>query len=424
MFNTETSGESPLCTIKDGVRVPDSELDGREAKVVGVLRFLSDEASLPPSAEQRQRILEELGHAAEVLQAQPSTQIALATSEVLEEYLIYKSDGGAADGYLSVRARKLRFFANRNPEVPISPEPLSIYLRLFKTDDVPTRQDQWKALSDFYKFLSKKYSVPNPMLKVEKPRFKKKSGQRLSRDQSKLLLTVVETDLEWAIVTCYFGLRFRRVEAETLLHADIKSDFIVVQGKERTEELPLLPVFRDKLLLLRNNHSPGDSVFGIKADTLAYHIGRLFKRAEIEGVRGSPGTLRNTAGALYSTFGGDWTSNRQLLRHSAKTMTDHYSPLTIDELRVKDERYNPMLCLMRELGQVPALATDYKNTSSVLVSEAGQGYLEGDPADLIPELLDRLAALGDLAKQISQALGHNGDRPDRAREVIEYLRQD
>lgn len=45
----------------------------------------------------------------------------------------------------------------------------------------------------------------------------------------------------------------------------------------------------------------------------------------------------------------------------------------------------------------------------------------GDPAQLLPELLDRLAALGDLAKQIGQALGHNGDRPEKAKEVIEYL---
>jgi hypothetical protein len=42
-------------------------------------------------------------------------------------------------------------------------------------------------------------------------------------------------------------------------------------------------------------------------------------------------------------------------------MTDHYSPLTIDELRVKDERYNPMLNLMRELGLAPDMT--YQNTT-------------------------------------------------------------
>ncbi len=288
-------------------------------------------------------------------------KVPVSTEELNDAYITSMADVGAAEGYLKVRARKLRFFARQYPELPIEPELIRVYLRQFKTADVPTRQDQWKALSALYKYAYADNPDDNPMLKVDKPRFKKKSGQRLSRDQARVLVAAIETDLEWALVTCYFGLRFRRVEAERLRFGDIQSDYLTVRGKERTEELPLLPIFRDKLLKPRSNHNPDEPVFGLQADTLAYHIRQLFKRAGIEGVRGSPHTLRNTAGALWSTFGGDWTSNRQLLRHSAKTMTDHYSPLTIDELRVKDERYNPMLCLMRELN----LATNYQNTGGV-----------------------------------------------------------
>ena len=288
----------------------------------------------------------------------------VATREVVDAFIIYQTDRGDSAGYTTVLDRKLKRFAKEYPMLPTAPEAIHTYLRQFKTADVPTRQDQWKALSGLYKFACKDNSTANPMLKVDKPHFKKKPGQRLSREQAKLLLTAVETDLEWALVTCYFGLRFRRIEAERLVLGDIKSDYLIVRGKERDEELPLLPVFREKLLRLENGHKPTDPLFGLKADTLAYHIDQLFKRAKIEGVRSSPHTLRNTAGALWSTFGGDWTSNRQLLRHSEKTMTDHYSPLNIDELRVKDDRYNPMLCLMRELGQAPAPAMSYQNTSS------------------------------------------------------------
>ena len=279
---------------------------------------------------------------------------SVSTNEIIDNYLTYMADSGAAEGYLKVRARKLRSFTRQYPELPLSPEPICVYLRQFKTADVPTRQDQWKALSALYKFASDTSSLPNPMLKVEKPRFKKKPGQRMSRDQAKIFLSVVDTDLEWGLVTCYFGLRFRRVEAERILCGDIKSDYMIVRGKERTEEFPLLPVFREKLLILHTDQGPNDPLFSIKADTMAYHIGRIFRRSGIEGVRGSPHTLRNTAGALWSAFGGDWTSNRQLLRHSATTMTDHYSHSTIDELLIKDQKHNPMLNLMRELGLVPA----------------------------------------------------------------------
>lgn len=285
------------------------------------------------------------------------------TQDAIEAFLMNKADAGAAEGYLDALRRRLRPFPRHYPELPTSSEAIREYLRRFKTADVPTRQDQWKALSMLYRFAESYYGISNPTLTIDKPRFKKKPGQRLSRDQAKQLLSAVKTDLEWGLVTCYFGLRFRRVEAQRLRLGDIKSDYIIVQGKERTEELPLLSVFRDKLLVLRVYQGSDDPLFSIKADTMAYHIERVFRRAGIEGVRASPHTLRNTAGALWSTFGGDWTSNRQLLRHSARTMTDHYSPLTIDELRVKDERHNPMLNLMRELGLVES--GDYPDTSSV-----------------------------------------------------------
>ena len=42
---------------------------------------------------------------------------------------------------------------------------------------------------------------------------------------------------------------------------------------------------------------------------------------------------------------------------------------------------------------------------------------QNDPAKLIPELLDRLAALGDLAKQVSHALGGNGHRAEAVKEL-------
>ena len=99
-----------------------------------------------------------------------------STLDAVAAYLSRMEDAGAANGYLQVRARKLRFFARQYPDLPTSPEPIRAYLRQFKTNDVPTRQDQWKALSALYKFTSGEYDLPNPMLKVDKPRFRKKSG--------------------------------------------------------------------------------------------------------------------------------------------------------------------------------------------------------------------------------------------------------
>ena len=48
-------------------------------------------------------------------------------------------------------------------------------------------------------------------------------------------------------------------------------------------------------------------------------------------------------------------------------------------------------------------------------------YLEDDPTRLIPELLDRLAELGDLAKQVSGALNGNGHRAEKITEIKQYF---
>ena len=52
-----------------------------------------------------------------------------------------------------------------------------------------------------------------------------------------------------------------------------------------------------------------------------------------------------------------------------------------------------------------------------------ENYLEDDPTRLILELLDRLAELGDLAKQISHALGGNGHRKAEVASLIKELKR-
>jgi len=44
-----------------------------------------------------------------------------------------------------------------------------------------------------------------------------------------------------------------------------------------------------------------------------------------------------------------------------------------------------------------------------------------DPAQLLPQLLDQLATLGDLARQITHALGGNGHRAEAVGEILKSL---
>ena len=48
---------------------------------------------------------------------------------------------------------------------------------------------------------------------------------------------------------------------------------------------------------------------------------------------------------------------------------------------------------------------------------------EGDPAQLLPALLDHIQALGELAKQISHAMGGNGHRKAEVARLTELLQR-
>ena len=44
-----------------------------------------------------------------------------------------------------------------------------------------------------------------------------------------------------------------------------------------------------------------------------------------------------------------------------------------------------------------------------------------DPAELLPQLLDQLAALGEVARQISRSLSGNGQRAEATAEILKAL---
>ena len=73
--------------------------------------------------------------------------------------------------------------------------------------------------------------------------------------------------------------------------------------------------------------------------------------------------------------------------------------------------------LIVSLAQVRTLS----DTSAYFKQFAsGCGQLD-DPAQLLPELLEKLVALGDLAKQVSRALGGNGHRASEVERLMQEL---
>ena len=53
--------------------------------------------------------------------------------------------------------------------------------------------------------------------------------------------------------------------------------------------------------------------------------------------------------------------------------------------------------------------------------QPSSSIIDSNPAKLIPQLLDQLIGLGELARLISRALGSNGRRPEKVTELIKQL---
>jgi hypothetical protein len=52
---------------------------------------------------------------------------------------------------------------------------------------------------------------------------------------------------------------------------------------------------------------------------------------------------------------------------------------------------------------------------------SAQTTIEHDPAQLLPQLLNQLIILGQMAQELSYALGGNGHRAEKAAELIQKL---
>ncbi|GAH74522.1 unnamed protein product, partial [marine sediment metagenome] len=245
---------------------------------------------------------------------------------------------------------------------------------------------------------------------------------------------------------------FRLSEVIRLDVGDIHEDRIWVHGKERKEWYPLLSEVRDWLLKLADGRAAGEPLFPGRQGRLSdsqvqSDIKRLLQRAGIRCVRQSPHTLRHSFSALAYLAGCDWDSVELLLRQKEKrrNVTNRYIHLSSEQrlnlLRERLERYSPLRMVAgSELGKKPDFAqlADKASAFGFTPAEAaakGRILLTTtgkrpdfdsvrplpDPALLIPELLEQMAALGKRAYQVSQALGGNGHRAEQVKELIQYL---
>ena len=280
--------------------------------------------------------------------------LSVSTSKVIEQFLAHKRAANLTEASIRSYGDTLRQFARAYPTLPTKPEPIEEYLSKHRGEN-STAKNIYIVLSLLYKFANARLGLPNPMTQIDKPTSKPKAPQPLTANEAQALLDAIEGDREQGLIYCLFCLGLRLKETRYLRVADIGEDTIQICGKERNEPLPLIPEIRDVLLKLTDGKRPEDYIFNgqngqpLSDSMIQLIIKQLFAKAKIDGVRASPHTLRHSRGAITAAAGLDTASSSRLLRHADISQTNRYSQLNLNQLRAKEERFNPL----RILGKKP-----------------------------------------------------------------------
>lgn len=359
----------------------------------------------------------------------------LQTAEIVNACLESKR-ASVSPGSLRSYSDTWRTFAKWNPIFPTTPEAIENYLARFNSRR--TANGVHQKLSLLYKFAADRHGAVNVVLKVDKPHYKTAEKASLTLDDARALLRACKTDRERGLVHLYLGHGLRRAEATRINSEDIQDGTLYVHGKCRDQYTPLLPETKEILLRLAGGKADGlvfrSSFKKRLSEKMAYlTISILLDRAGLD--KGfTTHSLRHSFCTLSQDAGMSFPAAQRLMRHAGKTMTEAYTHLSDESLKLQLGTYSPIRLVD---GRKAEVIPDYRKTTlpeEVLpaqtlraqqrfpkVTYCGKTSLKTPSATasmLIPELLDKMIELGELAKRISADLGGNGHRVTELEDIL------
>jgi len=298
----------------------------------------------------------------------------MRTDQAIQEFLASRIAANLSPATISWYKDRLLPFTRSSPTLPRRPEPVEYFLANVQGSP-ETKYDVYRALKTFFKFMSSRRRLPNPMDAIQPPRRPKTLMPTLEVGELLKLLYSVESPRDRAIITLLVDCGVRAGEVCSLLKHNIKQETIIVHGKVGWREVPISDETR-RLLLQFAALSPDDYVFHGHKGPITRHliyaiVRRTLERAGIKGPKLGPHRLRHAFGKSFLVQGGDLRSLQEIMGHADIETTQKYTTLNLTDIVKKHQKFSP-------LRAAHAAAQESFFDKSQAVKEA-EAILQGKP---------------------------------------------
>jgi len=269
----------------------------------------------------------------------------MRTELALREFIASRIAANLSPATIEWYKDRLLPFAKSCPTLPRRPEPIEAFLAAVQGSP-ETKWDCYRALKTFFRFISSRHRLPNPMDAIKPPRRPKTLMATLEPNELMRLLQSAQDLRDRAILTLIMDNGVRAGEVCSLLKHNIKEETIVVCGKTGWREVPISAETR-RLLLQVAADSPDDYVFHGHKGPITRHliyaiVRRHMEKTGIKGPKLGPHRIRHAFGKNYLVEGGDLRSLQEIMGHADVKTTEKYATLNLTDIIKKHRKFSPL----------------------------------------------------------------------------------
>ena len=270
----------------------------------------------------------------------------MRTEQAFREFINSRISSNLSPRTIEWYEHRLRAFVKFCPNLPRRPEPIEDFQGSLEGSP-ETKRDTFNALRTFFKFISQRHRIPNPMEAVCPPRRPKTLMPTLELSELMRLLHSVESPRDRAIITLLVDNGMRAGEVCSLLKHNIKQETVLVCGKTGWREVPISDETREFLLQVAAQ-SPDEHVFHddhkkpISRFTIYRIVREYMEKAGIKGPKLGPHRLRHAFGKNFLVEGGDLRSLQEIMGHTDVKTTQKYASLNLTDIIKKHQKFSPL----------------------------------------------------------------------------------